>query len=172
MEEPTAGVVDGASVNDTVQSSNEETVAVVKSEPEPGENLKPQDRFNFGDERVFFAWQRNHMANERTFLSWCRTGISLIVFGFVIERFDILIREIRFFSTSGNHVPRAHYLGLVTFGLGAMIVVVAGWRFFYIRSRINRGEVDFLRCRIFFSWSRSSSPSLGFFSFLYFFFEI
>ncbi len=118
-------------------------MAVVKSEPEPGENLKPQDRFNFGDERVFFAWQRNHMANERTFLSWCRTGISLIVFGFVIERFDILIREIRFFSTSGNHVPRAHYLGLVTFGLGAMIVVVAGWRFFYIRSRINRGEVDF-----------------------------
>lgn len=118
-------------------------MAVVKSEPEPGENLKPQDRFNFGDERVFFAWQRNHMANERTFLSWCRTGISLIVFGFVIERFDILIREIRFFSTSGNHVPQAHYLGLVTFGLGAMIVVVAGWRFFYIRSRINRGEVDF-----------------------------
>lgn len=118
-------------------------MAVVKSEPEPGENLKPQDRFNFGDERVFFAWQRNHMANERTFLSWCRTGISLFVFGFVIERFDILIREIRFFSTSGNHVPQAHYLGLVTFGLGAMIVVVAGWRFFYIRSRINRGEVDF-----------------------------
>ncbi len=143
MEEPTAGVVDGAPVNDTVQSSNEETVAVVKSDPKPGENLKPQDRFNFEDERVFFAWQRNHMANERTFLSWCRTGISLIVFGFVIERFDLLIREIRFFSNSGNHVPQAHYLGLVTFGLGAMIVVVAGWRFFYIRSRINRGEADF-----------------------------
>jgi len=83
------------------------------------------------------------MANERTFLAWCRTGISLIVFGFVIERFDILIREIQAFSSNVKRVSQTHYLGLVTFGLGAMIIILAGWRFFYIRSHINRGETGF-----------------------------
>ena len=55
---------------------------------------------DLSDKNTFFAWQRNHMANERTFLAWCRTGISLIVFSFVIERFDLLIRELRFISPS------------------------------------------------------------------------
>ena len=32
----------------------------------------------FADKNTFYAWQRNHMANERTFLSWCRTGLSLL----------------------------------------------------------------------------------------------
>jgi uncharacterized membrane protein YidH (DUF202 family) len=30
---------------------------------------------------------RIYMAGERTFLSWIRTAIGLIVFGFVIEKF-------------------------------------------------------------------------------------
>ena len=30
---------------------------------------------------------RVHMANERTFLSWIRTSIGIMAFGFVIEKF-------------------------------------------------------------------------------------
>jgi inner membrane protein YidH len=33
----------------------------------------------------------NHAANERTFLAWVRTGIAIIVFGFVIEKFNLFI---------------------------------------------------------------------------------
>jgi putative membrane protein len=98
------------------------------------------------DRTTFYAWQRNHMANERTFLAWCRTGISLIVFGFVIERFDLLIRELRTFSAHPeaiHYAGRTRYLGLVTFLLGAFITVMAGWRFFYLRRHINRGEPEF-----------------------------
>ena len=40
----------------------------------------------WADDRIFFAWQRSHMANERTFLAWCRTSISLLAFGFVMQR--------------------------------------------------------------------------------------
>ncbi|MGA2403795.1 MAG: DUF202 domain-containing protein, partial [Syntrophobacteraceae bacterium] len=95
-----------------------------------------------------FAWQRNHMANERTFLSWCRTGIALIAFGFIIERFDILIRERRFVAIPGmlehlNHVPSTRYLGMVALGLGVVIIVLAGWRFYYIRKHINNGDTAF-----------------------------
>jgi putative membrane protein len=36
---------------------------------------------------------RDHLANERTFLAWLRTGIATIVFGFAIGRFSIALRE-------------------------------------------------------------------------------
>jgi len=33
----------------------------------------------------------DHAANERTYLSWVRTGIAVIAFGLVIERFSLLL---------------------------------------------------------------------------------
>jgi putative membrane protein len=36
---------------------------------------------------------RDHLANERTFLAWVRTGVATIVFGFAIGRFSIALRE-------------------------------------------------------------------------------
>jgi len=103
---------------------------------------------NLSDKNTFFAWQRNHMANERTFLSWCRTGISLIAFGFIIERFDILIREMKFVAVPGlndhlNRMPGTRYLGMVALGLGVVIILLAGWRFYYIRKHINSGDYHF-----------------------------
>jgi putative membrane protein len=98
------------------------------------------------DKSTFFAWQRNHMANERTFLAWCRTGISLIVFSFVIERFDLLIRELRAASPQPEkfvHLGHTNYLGLIIFVLGSAIMVLAGWRFFYMRRHINQADTEF-----------------------------
>ena len=97
--------------------------------------------------RTIFAWQRNHMANERTFLSWCCAGISLIGFGFVIERFDVLIREMRFVALPAanghaNHVPSTRYMGILLWP-GIVIIILAGWRFYYIRKHINSGSTDF-----------------------------
>ena len=34
----------------------------------------------------------DHAANERTFLAWLRTGVAVIAFGFLMERFDLFIR--------------------------------------------------------------------------------
>ena len=36
---------------------------------------------------------RDHLANERTFLAWLRTGVAIIVFGFAIGRFAIAMRH-------------------------------------------------------------------------------
>jgi uncharacterized membrane protein YidH (DUF202 family) len=36
---------------------------------------------------------RIYMAAERTFLAWVRTAISLIIFGFVIEKFEFLLAQ-------------------------------------------------------------------------------
>ena len=35
---------------------------------------------------------RDHAANERTFLTWVRTAIAVMAFGFLIERFNLLLK--------------------------------------------------------------------------------
>jgi hypothetical protein len=34
-----------------------------------------------------------HLSNERTFLAWVRTSISVIVFGFVVAKFGVTLRQ-------------------------------------------------------------------------------
>jgi putative membrane protein len=36
----------------------------------------------------------DHAANERTFLAWVRTGIAIMAFGFVIEKFNLFMLTI------------------------------------------------------------------------------
>lgn len=40
------------------------------------------------------ARTREHLANERTFLAWIRTSISLIGLGFVIVKFTIFLKQV------------------------------------------------------------------------------
>ncbi len=37
----------------------------------------------------------DHAANERTFLAWLRTGVAVIAFGFLMDRFDLFILTMR-----------------------------------------------------------------------------
>ena len=39
--------------------------------------------------------QREHQANERTFLAWLRTSIALIGFGIAIARFGLFLRQLQ-----------------------------------------------------------------------------
>jgi len=36
----------------------------------------------------------DHAANERTFLAWVRTGIAFIAFGFVLEKFHVVLKHL------------------------------------------------------------------------------
>lgn len=133
----------------TTCCSNLKSFVLMRRKEEDGAEISPgqcEIQCDLSDKRTFFAWQRNHMSNERTFLAWCRTGIALIIFSFVIERFDLLIREMRTLSPHPEvfgHIQRTYYLGLVAFVLGALIIMLAGWRFFYIRKHINVGDTEF-----------------------------
>jgi putative membrane protein len=53
---------------------------------------------------------RDHLANERTFLAWVRTGAAIVVFGFAIGRFAIAIRQL---SALQGH-PAGFVLDLIT----------------------------------------------------------
>jgi putative membrane protein len=98
------------------------------------------------DDRIFLAWQRSHMANERTFLAWSRTSVSLLAFGFVIERFDIFLRHLMQISGQSPHVPAhgsAIYLSLFSFFLAGFTILLSGTRFLRMRRHINKGEAVF-----------------------------
>jgi uncharacterized membrane protein YidH (DUF202 family) len=72
---------------------------------------------------------RIYMAAERTFLAWIRTSIALIVFGFVIEKFEFFLEQLeKVFNISlkGDHRALASvgvfiiFIGLFTLILGAI----------------------------------------------------
>ncbi|MGA7328640.1 MAG: DUF202 domain-containing protein [Rhodomicrobium sp.] len=79
-----------------------------------------------------------HAANERTFLAWVRTGIAIIAFGFVIEKFNLFImalaasaspeagKAIRADRFSG---PIGHYEGIIFMIIGVLLLGLGSWRF-------------------------------------------
>lgn len=105
---------------------------------------KPPDLM--ADDRILLAWHRSHMANERTFLSWSRTSLGLLGFGFVMERFDIFIRHLM--RLEGIKVHRGPsdpivVLSFMAFILAGSLILASGLRFLAIRRHINRGEAVF-----------------------------
>lgn len=81
---------------------------------------------------------RDHAANERTFLAWVRTGIAVIAFGLVIERFNLFVLTLASSSLgAGIHASQLHqlahrvgtYEGFAFIVAGLAIVVLATARF-------------------------------------------
>lgn len=45
---------------------------------------------------------RDHLANERTFLAWIRTGLGIMAFGFVVEKFSLFLKQIAYFLEASH----------------------------------------------------------------------
>ena len=80
----------------------------------------------------------DHAANERTFLAWVRTGIAVIAFGFVIEKFNLFVEVVASSASleAARRLELAHlagpfgrYDGLALILFGLALIVVAALRF-------------------------------------------
>ena len=79
----------------------------------------------------------DHAANERTFLAWVRTGIAVIAFGFVIEKFNLFVLTIASSASSEGtqrllerlQGPFGRYDGHALIFGGLALIVVATVRF-------------------------------------------
>jgi putative membrane protein len=58
---------------------------------------------------------QQHLANERTFLSWLRTSIALIGLGFIVARFGLFLREFGLVVKNTNHPGQFMFLLMVSF---------------------------------------------------------
>jgi putative membrane protein len=84
---------------------------------------------------------RVHLANERTFLSWIRTAIGIMAFGFVVEKFSLFLKYLAHYliqtplggAPAVQHAPwspsYSSFLGITLIGLGAFMGVLAFARY-------------------------------------------
>jgi putative membrane protein len=91
----------------------------------------------------------DHAANERTFLAWVRTGIAVMAFGFVIEKFNVFLlamagtspldaeHRLQLERLSG---PLGRYEGLFLILVGIALVVVAATRFVRVERLLDDQE--------------------------------
>lgn len=88
--------------------------------------------------------QREHQANERTFLAWLRTAIALIGFGFAIARFGLFLRQIEISFTGKNAVPdsfiNSQHLGISLVILGVIVIALSVWRYNKVFQQIEQAD--------------------------------
>jgi inner membrane protein YidH len=82
---------------------------------------------------------RDHLANERTFLAWTRTGIAMLGFGVLIVRFR--------FETGPSGAPSARLihaadLGLLFAGSGVLVVLASIWRYAAVRRMLRERRFE------------------------------
>jgi len=87
----------------------------------------------------------DHSANERTFLAWIRTGLTIMALGFVIERLDLLLASLgRTAQAEGTPTmgqAEIHGLSVGLVSLAIVLIVGAGYRFVDINRAIDDQEV-------------------------------
>jgi putative membrane protein len=74
-----------------------------------------------------FAWLRTRLALERTMMSWIRTAVSLIGFGFAIVQFFEHLQQMPGVRPA-EHPPAAQYLGLALISCGVFALVISLWQ--------------------------------------------
>lgn len=87
--------------------------------------------------------QREHQANERTFLAWLRTSISLIGFGFAIARFGLFIQQLENLNTTNSSAApffSSRLIGISLVGFGVLSITLAAWRYNQAFLQIENGR--------------------------------
>jgi putative membrane protein len=90
---------------------------------------------------------RDHLANERTFLSWIRTSIGIMAFGFVVEKFALFMRQITLLlgKSQSEMLPNlsnslqgySSIFGVFLVALGAFICLLAFIKFKKVEKQIE-----------------------------------
>jgi putative membrane protein len=75
-----------------------------------------------------FSWLRTRLSVERTLMSWVRTAVSLIGFGFTIEQFFDRLQNMP--GVAPARFPEAaRYLGLSLILCGIAALVISAWEY-------------------------------------------
>lgn len=81
-----------------------------------------------------------YLAAERTLTSWIRTALSLMALGFVIDRFDLILRH--FTGRRVDTAPYSHLLsvwgGSIMIGMGIAMAVASGLHYLRFALRYRR----------------------------------
>ncbi len=83
----------------------------------------------------------DHLANERTYLAWVRTSITIMALGFVVARFGLLVRELSGSSAGGPvSAPISEATGVLLVLAGTALLLLAFTRFRATREDLVEGR--------------------------------
>ena len=86
-----------------------------------------------------FAWLRTRLSVERTMMSWVRTAVSLIGFGFAIVQFFAHLQHIP--GVEPAYTPRApEYLGLALISCGVLALLISIWQYAWTVRYLRHGS--------------------------------
>jgi putative membrane protein len=75
-----------------------------------------------------FGWVRTRLSLERTMMSWLRTAVSLIGFGFAIVQFFERLQQTS--AAQPDRIPEApKYLGLALIFSGVLALLISIWQY-------------------------------------------
>jgi len=83
------------------------------------------------------------MSNERTFLSWIRTGIGIMVFGFVIVKFSLFVNQLPATFFKDSDIPKNGFTIFLGIGLvltGALTILLSYWKYKQTHKLLQQGE--------------------------------
>jgi putative membrane protein len=86
---------------------------------------------------------RDHLANERTFLSWIRTSIGIMAFGFVVVKFSLFVKQLSLLLGKQIIIQQKGYsaiMGIVLVGVGAITSLLAYMRYTKTEKQINENN--------------------------------
>lgn len=92
----------------------------------------------------------DHLSNERTLLSWIRTSVGIMAFGFVAVEFSLLTKDLNMaleVEIQGRHYGLSGPIGIAIVGIGAISLLFALIRYRRTKKEINEGTFrhsDFL----------------------------
>ena len=77
-----------------------------------------------------FAWVRTRLSLERTMMSWLRTAVALIGFGFAIVQYLEHLEQMP--GARSAYLPQSpRYLGLALIACGILALVISIWQYFW-----------------------------------------
>jgi inner membrane protein YidH len=81
----------------------------------------------------------DHLAAERTFLAWIRTGLALMGFGFVVARFGLFLQELQSIRPSAtNHsYGLSLWFGTALICVGVVVDVYSSMRYSRLIGHMN-----------------------------------
>ena len=86
-----------------------------------------------------FGWLRTRLSVERTMMSWIRTAVSLIGFGFAIVQFFERLRQMP--AASNTLFPEApKYLGLSLIACGIAALLISIWQYWWTVNYLRSGS--------------------------------
>ncbi len=74
----------------------------------------------------------DHLANERTYLAWIRTGIGVMAFGFVVVKFSLFVKQLYLLLNKQYVIQQKGYssaIGILLVAAGALTTLFAYGRY-------------------------------------------